>query len=190
MDLKSIHTNNSESLLLKRFNEREHSAFGEIYSLFYDDLHRYTLYLYRDTDIDSNDVIQDIFLRLWERRDIVFDNIIKIKGFVIISIKNSFKNHIRHLKHETKYAEVFDKEFEYDVIEFELYSIVNEVMNILPKDCAEIFRLYLEGYKPNEISEIVGKQVQMIYNKKQESISLLRKKLSKDKLMMFLFLIH
>lgn len=175
----------SEALLLDKFNRREHSAFGEVYSMFYSDFHRYTIYLYKNIDIDSEDIIHDIFLSLWERRSSKFDNLIKIKGFVIIAIKNGYRNYIRHLLHERKYTETLytDKDFEYDAIEFELFSLINQVMGLLPTDCAEIFKLYLEGYKPDEIANITGKQPQTIYNKKQEAISILRRKLTKDQLM-------
>lgn len=175
-----------ETLLLDKFNNREHSAFGEVYSMYYSDFHRYTIYLYKNIDIDSEDIIHDIFLTLWEKRTIQFDNLIKIKGFIIIAIKNGYKNHIRHSQHERKYAETLysDNDFEYDAIEFELFSTAHKVIGMLPTDCAEIFKLYLDGYKPEEIATLTGKQPQTIYNKKQEAISILRKKLTRDKLMM------
>lgn len=190
MNKLNIETNQQHSLLLEQFNKRERTAFGQIYSMYYEDFHRYTLYLYRNIEIDSNDIIQDIFLYLWEKSNIQFDNIIKIKGFIIISIKNGYKNYMRHAKHERKYNEIIysEKDFEDDVLKFELYSLVHEALHILPKECAEILKLYLDGYKPEEISIITGKQPQTIYNKKQKAISILRRKLTKEMLAILLSL--
>lgn len=192
MEIKRTHIRDNHSLLLSKFNERDHIAFGEVYSLLYNDIHSYTLHLYKNTDIDSDDIIQDIFLLIWEKRTMQFDDLIKIKGFVIIAIKNGYKNYLRHSKHTRRYAEEkqIEKDYEYDIISLELFSIVHEAIHLLPKDCADIFKLYLEGYKPEEIASITGKQPQTIYNKKQEAISILRRKLSKDKFILLLLLLN
>lgn len=179
-----------KALLLNQFNKREPLAFGEVYNLFYHDFHFYTSSLFENLNVDSHDIIQDIFMDLWQKNNITFDELIKIKAFVIIAIKNKFKNHLRHLRHEKVYIDKAVKEFEYDVIESELYSIVSEAIGLLPKECGAIFSLYLEGWKPDEIATTLNKKQQTVYNYKQEAITILRKKLSKDKLLIILFLLH
>lgn len=179
-----------KALLLNQFNKREPLAFGEVYNLFYRDFHFYTSSLFENLSVDSHDIIQDIFMDLWQKNNITFDELIKIKAFVIIAIKNKFKNHLRHLRHEKVYIDNAVKEFEYDVIESELYSIVSEAIGLLPKECGTIFSLYLEGWKPDEIATTLNKKQQTVYNYKQEAISILRKKLPKDKLLIILFLLY
>lgn len=180
-----------ESRLLKSFNDRKSEAFSEVYSLYYREFHYYVNYLYRDSKIDSGDIIQDIFLHLWERKSIVFEDLVKIKIFIFIAIKNGYKNYVNHLKYEKRYKDVveLDKELNYDLIQCEVYSIVDDALKMLPKECAKVFKLYLEGWKPNDIALTLNKDIQTIYNKKQEAIFILKKKIPKDKLLLFLLMV-
>lgn len=182
---------NDDLLLLKKFNEREASAFAHIYQLYYKDFNYYAAYLFDGCNTDSEDIIHDILIRIWQDSSIQFDNLTALKAFVFISIKNSFKNYINHNKYKQKYHDVrmADEKFEYDVIECEIYSYVEDALNILPPACAQIFKMYLEGYKPDEIAIMLDKNIQTVYNTKQLAISILKKKLSKDKLLLILILL-
>lgn len=172
--------------LLKFFNSRNSYAFGNVYALFYNELHYYTVLLYRDTEVDAFDVIQDVFSNIWIHEDIQFGSLDGVKAYLYKSIRNSFNNYI------TKKAVVHRYESELrnnedavmvEIIESETYSLAEYVLGILPTDCAEIFRLVFEGWSIDEIAEKLGKGKQTIYNKKHETVKFLRDKISNDKLL-------
>lgn len=181
-----------EKLLLKEFNNRKSDAFGEIYNQYYIDFHLYASKLYTNTPILAEDVIHDVFISIWQNQNIVFTELLSLKAYIIISIKNKFKSHINHVKYERGYEKhlTFENNFTIDIIENNIYSNVEQMLNLLPNDCAKIIKLYLDGWKPDEIAQKLGKSPQTVYNKKQEAISILRQKLPKDKFYILLFLFY
>lgn len=48
-------------------------------------------------------------------------------------------------------------------------------LQLLPDDYATVIRMYLEGWKPEEIAAKLGLALQTVYNKRREAIVLLRK---------------
>ncbi len=171
----------SEESILSNFNNRISSAFEEIFMRYYKELHAYASYIFRDSnDICAEDVIQDIFLRLWENKDVTFDSLPKVKAFVYISIKNAYKNHLKHLNIHEKYAFSTDttitSEDSSDILQFEAYIQLEEYLKVLPNDCGTVLKMYIEGYAPEEIAERLGYQLRTVYNKKQEAKNFLKKK--------------
>lgn len=176
-------------LLLKNFNSRDSRAFGDVYSMYYRELHNYAALVYRDTGEDSADIINDIFSNIWNNESLSFSGLEGIKAYIYTSIRNSFKNWISRKQSARKYQKVISDDRDsilVDIIESEVYSIAEEAIGLLPKDCAEIFKLTIEGWSVDEIAEKLGKQKRTIYNKKYEAICILKSKLSKYQLMILL----
>lgn len=179
-----------ETRLLIKINSRDKYAFCEVYDLLYRELHLYTLSLYRNYPVESTDVIHDVFVYVWQNKHLVFDSVQKFKSYMIVSIKNSFRNYINHTKYEAKYQDyILNRNCKYDLLEVEICSLVDEMLGVLPSDCAAILRMHLEGWSAEEISNKIGKKTQTVYNKKQEAISLLRKKFPNKLFLLHLFLI-
>lgn len=180
-------------LLLKDFNNRNSYAFSFLYSKYYSEFHLYASTLYVGTTIEPKDAVQDAFLHVWENSTITFNEIINIKAYIIIMIKNRYKNHLQHLSCERRYndkIETVDNTFETDILENIIYTRVEEILSLLPVDSAEILRLYIKGWKPEDISIKLDKPIQTIYNKKSEAISLLRSKVSRKDLLIIMLLIN
>ena len=181
----------NETDLLERFNNRDNTALEQVYRLYYDDLHSFANTLYRDHGGESADAVHDTFLKLWQAKNVHFDKLINIKAYLFITMKNSFKT--EKSRKATFYGldeKEFEKmSFEAEVVESELIAYFHQALQLLPADCATIIRLFLEGYSIDEISEKTGKTKRTIYNKKSEAISLLRSKISKDKLLLFIMML-
>lgn len=175
--------NLSNLLLLKRFNSRESVAFGEVYCLFYNELHYYTAILYRNTEIDAGDVLQDVFSSIWVNGNIQFVSLDGVKAYLYQSIRNAFNNYIVKKAVISKYENELRNDEDYamvSIIESETYSLLEATLGGLPKDCAEIFQLIFDGWSVEEIAGKLGKQKQTIYNKKHATITLLKEKISKE----------
>lgn len=177
---------NEDTLLLKRFNRREPEAFGCVYSKYYNDFFRYAAYLYIDTEVDPKDILQDIFIKLWQDNSISFNAFEKLRAYIFTTIKNSFLNHITHKNVQQSYINTQIEKHDYDLFECEIYSYVEEALNILPEECRKVFKLYIEGYKPDAIAKELGKSIQTVYNMKQIAVQTLKKKLDPRKLQFIL----
>lgn len=177
------HEDNRLDILLRQFNQRDTLAFGEVYSILHEELFHFASTLYRDTEIVAGDVIHDLFVNLWQNEKQQFDGMINIRAYLYVSIRNGFKNYITHKKHVDNYKNIpNDNQFILQVAESSLLSIVDQALTILPKDCAEVLKYYLDGWQIKEIAIKLEKPERTIYNKKSEAISILRNKISKDKL--------
>ncbi len=170
---------NGESTLLANFNKRVSSAFDEVFVLYYKELYMYASYIFKDSDECAEDIIQDIFMRLWDNNEVQFDALPKIKAFIYISIKNAYKNHLKHLDIKERYrGELdFNEQDTTDIQQFEIYSQLEEYLRVLPQDCAKVLKMYIDGYAPEEIAKQLGYQLRTVYNKKQEAKNILKKKI-------------
>ena len=168
--------------LLSRFNERDVAAFGEIYSLFYDDLFYFALKLYENTNVEPEDAVHDTFLKLWQLPRTKFESLAGLKAYLFVALRNEFNQYVRHNYYVERYKkhELQTREFEFDVLESELRGSCEYMLGLLPEECAEVLRLFFEGLDTEEIALKLGKTKQVVYKRKHEAISILKKKISKE----------
>lgn len=170
-----------ETLLLKKFNERDSFAFGEIYDLLYNELYYFTSQLYRDTPFVAADIIHDMFLVLWQKKQLEFVAIINIKAYMYVSIKNKYKNdiiHDKYVKEHTCEVRSNKNSFVSNIIETETISIISQAIELLPTECAKVFKMHLDGWNVKEIATTLEKSQSTVYNQRLEAISILKEKLS------------
>lgn len=167
-------------LLLSRFNRRDPSAFAKIYATFFTELHVYAIRFYSNTSDSAEDAVQEAFCYLWERHNLVFNNLSNIKAFLYVAIKNRFKNRLSHLGVEQKYKDIMANEasFSEDIMESELAASMMEYVEHIPDPGGKILKLYLTGYDANEIAEKLQMNIRTVYNTKSRAIGTLRKLLS------------
>lgn len=188
--IENLNIDEHISLLLKKFNKRDAEAFAYIYSHFYDDFYRYASYLYYETSVDAKDIVHDTFIKIWIEDNIQFESLEKLRSFAFVLIKNNFINYKNRNKLENDYIIKKKTEFDFDLFECEIYSIAEKAYNMLPEECGKVFRLYIDGYKPDDIAKKLGKSTQTVYNMKQQAITILRKKLGRYKLSVIYLLFH
>ena len=177
-------TREADALLLARFNDRENQGFGEVYLYFHDELHYFAHKLFQGVNLTPEDVIQDIFVRIWEKKSPVFDSLHGIKAYLYVAIRNQYLKHLEHLKREDQYRRrmlLEEERFIVLVAENEVLSVLSTSATLLPEECAKVFKLCLEGWDIREIAEKLGKAESTVYKQKSEAIAILREKLTKDK---------
>ena len=190
-DRLSVHSSSHPAAdsLIRTFNHRDSRAFGQIYDYFYELLFYYTSKLYADTDADYRDVIHDIFLKLWQSPKDDFESLEEIKAYLLLSIKNArrtLSSHMKHVQHYSDACQDDPRRFKIDVLESEILSAFHNILGILPAESAEILTLFFDGWNAEEIAGKLGKTKQTIYNKKAQAIAELKRKVSKDILMLLL----
>ena len=65
------------------------------------------------------------------------------------------------------------------LFEVELYVELDEAIETLPKKCAEVLRLKMEGYSDREISEKLGIQYETVRSHTKRGVLLIRKRFGK-----------
>lgn len=179
--------------ILRRFNKRDSDAFGEMYSHVYKEIYYFSYRLFQNTLVDCKDAIQDVFLKIWENDNIEFESVQKLKSYLFVSINNRFKMHYNHLKVTSDaYMQL---KYENDLLtiyatESEIFSLAPLILELLPEDCAESFKLYLDGYKIKEIAEKLNRPISTIYSQREKAIQILRKQLPIDKLLLIISMLR
>ncbi|MFB9055666.1 RNA polymerase sigma-70 factor [Mariniflexile ostreae] len=139
---KSLKTLSNQHLqtLLKEGSE---GAFNEIYNRYWSILYAYAFRIYTEEKI-CEDIIQEVFIRLWEKGKTT--DIINIEGYLFKAIKNKIATHIRDLKFTPAHDHVLqniaisdtsERNLEYE--EFENH-VLFEIDKLTPK-CKKVFIL-------------------------------------------------
>lgn len=176
--------------LLNLFNKKDRFAVGEVYLRYHKELIIYASSLYRGTEVSAEDVVHDVFVNICNLKS-DFTALESIKAYAYVSIKNKFKNYISHNKHVEMYVEKVQKDEDYDidVIESELYSLAYEALEVLPKQHAEVLKLYIDGWKLPDIAVELNKTENHIYKIKHDAIQILKKKIGKCNVCILLLLV-
>lgn len=188
-DLLTSFTNVNEQLFFcKTYDTVD---FSEIYSKYYFKLVRFA------TDFvvlkeDAENIIQDVFVNLWERRDSLV-NIENMNAYVFRLAKNKCLDYLKHRIIQEKYVanaqSIHEQEFSLKLQSLEsfdidvasednLEKIITNAIDSLPNKCREIFLLSrYEGLKYREISERLGLSVNTVETQMGIALKKLRMKL-------------
>ncbi len=189
----NINNIKGEATLVRHFNERQESAFSFIYMLYYDSLYMFTSRLYRNTEVDAADVIHDIFLSIWNKKNGSFSSVNHIKDYLFLSVRNRFRKYIEHQKSVDKYSEVVNNDnrsFITDMVEVEVVSKLSLMLDALPEGYAEVLKLYVEGMEIKEIAESLNKPIRTVYHQKNEALIILKKKFTNSTFAHILMLLN
>lgn len=132
-------------------------VFQEAYNDNYRQLKYFGLQYLPDEEIIA-DLIQDIWLKIWERKG-QYAGEAAFKRYLMSSLYNAILNHVRHDKVKQEYAErkqlseATEQEISHKIIEAEIYDAVNRVFDELPDACRRVYAASLEGKSQKEIAE-------------------------------------
>ena len=154
------------------------------------------------SEAEAENVVQDVFLHLYERWDLLDENI-KLTAYFFTAIKNRCIDYLRKQMQEFQTANELQSEFElairmkYDSLEIFEADFLNEeslenrlkcALQKLPDRCREIFIMNkLEGKKQKQIAEELKITVNTVETQMGIAYKKLREEL-KDYLPLFLFL--
>ena len=167
--------------------------FDKIYVLHYSRMHRFAKE-YVLSDEDAENIVQDVFLLLWERKD-VLDIQISLVSYLFSLVKNKCLDFLRH----KVVVEEYKKELSLKLSALELLNytlsseedierIVSNAINKLPERCKLIFlKSRVEGKKYKEIADELEISVNTVENQMAIALRKLRIEL-KEMLPLFLFL--
>ena len=113
---------------------------------------------YTNDTNEAEDIVQDVFLKLWERRELL-DNI-SLTSFLFMMVRNSCLNHLKHrqiadtVQQRIPDTETAERLYAADFVPDPSSLLIDQIMEELPPKCKEAFVLSrLNGLKNREIAE-------------------------------------
>lgn len=138
---------------------------------------------YISNDEAIHDIIQDIFVRLWEQK-MDFENEKVFKTYLYRAVRNNCLNYIHDRKRHDEFIaanreEEIEEAFINEVIRAEVYALVNDVFKELPEMCRKVYLHSLEGKSHQEISDELHIAINTIKRHKNKANHYLRERLEK-----------
>jgi RNA polymerase sigma-70 factor (ECF subfamily) len=119
-----------------------------------DNIYRFILKNIRDED-KAKDIVQDTYLKFWEKKDKV--DSAKIKSYLFTTAYHTLIDVVRKEKKKASINEVKEESYSTYSEYSDLQEILHEAIEQLPEVQKSVILLRdYEGYAYNEIAEIVG----------------------------------
>lgn len=165
-----------------------------LFSKYYARLCYYAYKLIKNQEA-AKDLVQDVFLTYWNKRD-TYASELAIKNFFYLALRNACLNFIRHDVVEKKFAETLtddmlaeEKGLEY-LIKAEAIAAIQAAIDQLPEGCKTVLKLaYFEGLKNDEIATELGVSINTVKTQRQRALNLLRLRLPKGAYLLLLALL-
>ncbi len=174
------------NLLWLRYKNGDIDALGEIFRSFFSDLYFYGLKIVPVSDM-VKDVIQEMFIRLWDRRESVSE-VENVKSYLIIILRRELINTVKGLNLDTfdenDINDPFTLSAEDIIIESEENEEVKarinyEIQKLTSRQREIIFLRFYNNLSFNDISIILQMNVQSVRNLLFRSLEKIRKGIGK-----------
>ncbi len=130
------------------------SEYNNSVELYSDNLYRFVLKNIKDVD-KAKDIVQDTFLKFWEKRDNVTSS--KIKSYLFTVAYHTLIDVVRREKKQGCFIDVKEESYSVQTEYSDLQEVLHEAIEKLPEDQKAVILLRdYEGYAYDEIAEITG----------------------------------
>jgi RNA polymerase sigma-70 factor (ECF subfamily) len=154
--------------------------FDQIFGKWYDPIRNFLYYKTGDVQI-AEDLAQDVFLRLWEKRDDV--KLETVKSLLYTIANNLFLNSVSHQKVVLNFASNFIAEgsaespdFELEMKEFD--NRLQKAISSLDEKQRTVFLMNrIDGLTYNQIAEAIGLTVKAVEKRMEKALATLRKQI-------------
>jgi RNA polymerase sigma-70 factor (family 1) len=167
--------------LLTSIVQHDKQALEVMFRRYYNPLCRFAE-LFLNDPMQSEDVVQEMFINFWENRH--KHNIIKVKSYLYRSVKNASLNQLDKTKRLAYASDKIpeDTHASYDsdnsLITAELKDKIQIAINSLPEQCRLIFQLSRqEEMSQKEIAEHLDISIKTVENQMGKALKILRERL-------------
>lgn len=180
-----------DPLFIERFRAGDEQVFREVFTRYYKALCNYIYSIIQDVEV-ADDVVQDIFMALWNKHA-DFDAVEKVISFLFISARHAAINYLSHQEVRQRRLGEYDFEASFGDVEEELLiaEFDNKLqcwLEALPKECRRVISLALDGKKNAEIAEELSLSVQTVKNQKVKGLKILRDLYTREYALLLLFI--
>lgn len=167
--------------------------FDKIYVMYFSRMKRFAKE-YVLSDEDAENIVQDVFMLLWEKRDIL-EIQVSLVPYLFSLVKNKCLDYLRRKVVVEEYKqELSVKLFSLELMNYsfasdeEIEQLITNAIDKLPDRCREIFiKSRIEGKKYREIAEELHISINTVENQMSIALKKLRMEL-KDYLPLLFFL--
>jgi RNA polymerase sigma-70 factor (family 1) len=110
--------------------EEEEEVFAALFRAYYDELYSTALMYIKIREM-AEDIVQQVFLRVWEKREALV-TVGNLKGYLFIAVRNEIMSYLRHQAIQKKYIDQVKALF--------VESLVTPEQQFIDKQNAEIFQ--------------------------------------------------
>lgn len=183
-----------EKILIEKLSQNDQSAFGVLFTRYYNDLVRFSIRFTSDSNA-AEELVQDVFVKLWENRNSL--NIKNsLRSFLLTAVQNRSIDYLRFMNIRTKYASeileniiVSDNDTEKRILHAELEEHFLKAVSNLPQPFAEVYRLNRNDLLTyDQIAEKLGVSVRTVEVRMSKALAIIRNEL-KDFLLFTLYFI-
>jgi RNA polymerase sigma-70 factor (ECF subfamily) len=156
----------SDDILINLLKANDENAFKEIYIRFWKQTFNTAYYKLNDKEA-SKELVQSLFVRIWERR--ATNNINNLQAYLQTAIKNSIINYLASLIVKEKYENSLSQicatstTIESTLIYNDLNTAIDNALQHLPTKTATIFRM-------SRFENISAKEIGMGFNISEKAV--------------------
>lgn len=181
-----MHPYTDTKKLAQDLQKGEQEAYRYLFATYYPRLQRYAMHFILDSE-RVHDVLQDSFVRLWEKREVI--DFVSVQALLFKIVRNNCLNYLRneaikaHVSIEdTENTDAWEQLYNIDLFEDpnhdllyqELYEQIDSLLQKLPERSREIFEISrFEGLKNREIAERLGISVKIVERHISRALKLL-----------------
>jgi RNA polymerase sigma-70 factor (family 1) len=185
----------TDSELWEAIRLNDNKAFNLLFERYWSAIYT-TAFSYLPDDIVCSEIVNDIFLRIWKKRNKL--EITSFKAYLTSAARyHVYKQLKARSKSVVSYVEDYDRlsaaaitsnHGDERIQDFELAEVVNQSLGQLPKRCQEIFQLSRQQHLTNhEISEQLGISKRSVENQLTFALKHLRNCIKHFAIFFFLF---
>ncbi len=192
MTEKNIHT---DQLLVKSLQKGDVFAFNELFHKYSQKVYNFSI-KHLENEEDTKDLIQEIFLKIWDKREKIDENK-SFNGFLFTIALNSIRNYFRKKVKDRKLinrwldeTEPYSDSTKLSTEFRSLERVVNSIVEQLPSKRRMVFKLSRnEGLSNSDIAKQMNIQKKTVENHLNLALKYLREKLQNHSFLVFLFFI-
>lgn len=188
---EDIHRRKADELF-DQIKSGDQKALELLFSIYFPRLNDFARNVVKD-DVISQDIVQDVFVQIWEKRDKIEN--INMEAYLFRLVRNRCIDNIKHLKVvnnrmqeiqiSSKYEELYRIDFignePYVLIEQELKLKIEKTILGLPERCREVFILSrVNGLKNREIAEKLNINIKNVERHLSRAIQSFRENFSEE----------
>ncbi len=161
-----------------KYTPEEISWFRSVFDLYYNSIRNFAYYKTGNSEL-ADDIVQEVFLKLWEMRSKIKNETLKALLYTITG--NLIKNHYKHLKiiyrFENNNTEDFlSEEADSMMRQNEMQKQLQDVLAIIPEKARMVFLMNrMDDLSYVEIAERLNLSVKAIEKRMSEAIGIIRK---------------
>ena len=182
----------SDNLIVEQLKEGSKDALKLLYNQYADRINRFA-YGYLKTDFEAEELVQEVFLKLWNNRQ-KLDGSQNIKSFLFKIAVNTVYDFIRRKNVEQAFQEFVasdntsSNETWHEVVYHDMLSQIERIVKLMPEQRQRIFSLSREkGLSNDEIAEALNLSKRTVENQLYRATAFLKKNLKMESGMAVLF---